>query len=231
MWLQDDLSVEEKRKAMQCSLRGEMKAVDNSTRFSFRDHHLMRSLLSASLAASGDEAMLLRGALSPALMGRAAQLGDLKWLEALRCDGFDPRQGDTDGRTPLHHAAAAGRESAATLLLRWGVPVHVRDRRGGTPLLDALWGRHWPVARLLARAGAGSDAVVAADPRRVADELVRLCADDDVAALSVWLECGASAAAPDVLGRTPLHAVRNFFSRLRKKVINNPHMLGVFERQ
>ena len=61
---------------------------------------------------------------------------------------------DSKGMTPLHHAAASGNETAATLLLGAGAQIDKTDSAGNTPLMLAVeWSRE-PVARMLLDRGA-----------------------------------------------------------------------------
>ena len=54
-------------------------------------------------------------------------------LVAIRITSFQ-----YDGRTPLHIAASEGHSLVVEAMLSEGAPVHVRDRHGNTPLIDAV---------------------------------------------------------------------------------------------
>lgn len=55
--------------------------------------------------------------------------------------GFDPRVGDKDQVTPLHHAAMAGQVSTARVLIAHGAPLDALDGMfAATPLVWAVEG-------------------------------------------------------------------------------------------
>ncbi len=89
-------------------------------------------------------------------------------LESLARDmierGADPFAGNGDGAAPLAHAVASGSTAIVQALLDRGVDPNVRDRRGRTPLFDALvlpLEQADAVIRLLIRAGASPEIVAA----------------------------------------------------------------------
>ena len=63
--------------------------------------------------------------------------------------GYDQNAADYDGRTPLHLAAAEGREQLVSYFLENGAEPNPKDRWGGTPTDDALLHGHADVAKLL----------------------------------------------------------------------------------
>ena len=130
--------------------------VDKGNKFSFRDKEFVQSLLSSCNITATEEVSMMRSSLSATLMSYAARRGDAAWLASLQRDKFDCTLADYDDRTPLHIAAAENEMEIATCLLTWGASVHARDRAGGTPLYDALKGRHWDLAKLLVVTGAAA---------------------------------------------------------------------------
>lgn len=68
----------------------------------------------------------------------AASTGNMVMLQRLLEHGVDPNVGDYDNRTPFHLAAAEGQQKAVEYLLNAGAKVNVKDRWGGTPLMDAI---------------------------------------------------------------------------------------------
>lgn len=69
----------------------------------------------------------------------ACAKGDLRKIGKLLHMGADPNIADSEGRTSLHHLAhygVSGTERCLDELLDHGANVHVRNRRGGTPLHD-----------------------------------------------------------------------------------------------
>jgi hypothetical protein len=75
------------------------------------------------------------------MMQIPAQRGDLTVLETMLACGFDPNVKDSEGITPLHRAARAGRAEAVRMLLLHGAEVNALDGFVcGTPLLWAADG-------------------------------------------------------------------------------------------
>ncbi len=79
----------------------------------------------------------------------AASKGDLGALQRHAVRGDDLGVADYDRRTPLHLAAAEGQLDVVEWLLDQGFDPNPEDRWGGTPLDDALTGKHAEVASLL----------------------------------------------------------------------------------
>ena len=75
-----------------------------------------------------------------------ASKGDDDNLLLLLNNGIDPNAKDYDSRSALHLAAAEGKDKIVELLLQFKADVNIKDRWGGTPLLDAIVGAIplWP---------------------------------------------------------------------------------------
>ena len=162
---------------------------------------------------------------SPAQVEKAAASGNLKRLERLLGDGFDPGT-LRHGMSPLHWAAWNGQVEAAQLLIAHGVDVDVDSSGGLTPLMHAVERSQDRMVRFLVEAGADVNAeakkgrmplqiaAVESGPEMVA-LLLSMGADpmraskDGVTALQAWVLNGD----PDTLtqlldaGSDPLHRV------------------------
>lgn len=67
----------------------------------------------------------------------ASYRGDLEAIKRYIIKGVDINQGDYDGRTALHLAAAEGHENCVSFLITNGANARAKDRWGATPLDDA----------------------------------------------------------------------------------------------
>ena len=97
---------------------------------------------------------------------RAVKRGDINTLKDLIRAGADVNCSDTQGWTPLFHAAGIGSSEIMRLLIASGADLDSHRDKGFTPLFLAILSRHLEAIRLLLDAGASSDA-----PAR--DSLVR----------------------------------------------------------
>ena len=81
----------------------------------------------------------VRKTLLPVLLTCAAKAGDLNSIKDLVDQGANLNEpSDYDGKTSLHLAAAEGHVNVVQYLLLHGASYFVRDRRGRTPLFDAI---------------------------------------------------------------------------------------------
>jgi len=62
-------------------------------------------------------------------------------------EGVDPNVKDSNGRTPLHHAARGGYIDIISFLLEMKADPNVKDKHGKTPLHEAASGGHADVIR------------------------------------------------------------------------------------
>lgn len=81
----------------------------------------------------------VRRALLPVLLTCAAKSGDLETIRQLISQGANLNEpSDYDGKTCLHVACAEGHINVVHCLLKRGASIYVKDRRGRTPLFDAI---------------------------------------------------------------------------------------------
>ena len=134
----------------------------------------------------------------------AAEDGDFAGVcEALK-KGADPQCSTPSLWTPLHYAAAKGREDIARVLLNAGASPEVKTDVGRRPLHWAARNGYSEVARCLLNAGADIDAASSPDdggctPLHLASALGK------VSTVRLLLECGASVLRTRSGGATPLH--------------------------
>ena len=108
---------------------------------------------------------------------------------------------DGPGWTDLHRAAARGDVAAVQKLLDQGVPVDVREQKGGTPLYEAARRGQLEVMKLLLENGANIDA-----SGRNGHSPLSLAAEyKQVEAARLLLKLGADINHRDEFGNTPLH--------------------------
>lgn len=131
----------------------------------------------------------------------AAATGDVDLCKKLVKMGVGPGQGDVDGRTALHLAAAQGQlEVAKALVHEMGVDVNAEDQWGNTPLRDATRFHRVEIIDFLKANGAklnkSSDDIA---------QLLNAASNGDAQALNSLLSAGADANATDYDGRSALH--------------------------
>jgi len=152
----------------------------------------------------------------------AASKGDQGAIHRLIVRGFDQDAGDYDKRTPLHLAAAEGRENVVQYFLENGAAVNPKDRWDGTPLDDAYRHGHKKVVKLLeAHGGVRSNSAegenrfhdvgvddAALSPDTDSDavvELIYAASEGHVYAIQRLVARGAELDGGDYDLRTPLH--------------------------
>ena len=89
---------------------------------------------------------------------RAIKRGDLREVERLIHAGANLNCSDSQGWTPLFHAAGTGRTDIIRCLLAHGAEVDSHRDKGFTPLFSAILSRHLEAIRMLLDAGASPDA-------------------------------------------------------------------------
>lgn len=127
---------------------------------------------------------------------------DLDLFKSLIEKGLNPEATDKDGRTPLLHAASAGRADLCALLLSSGASPSAGDRRRHTPLHKAALHGHQAVCDLLIQAGARNDAVsleMGHTPLHMAAQRGR------IATCVSLLAAGADPLMTDLQGHTAVH--------------------------
>lgn len=144
------------------------------------------------------------GQSAPATVHEAASTGNLAALQAflLKSPALAAAK-DSTGRTPLHAAAGAGRDTVVAFLLSAGASAEEADNTGATALHLAAASGHDEAARLLIEKGANVDA---RDSGRETP-LSKAAARGRTAVAARLLKAGASVEAANGYGRTPLSLV------------------------
>ncbi|EFX05479.1 ankyrin repeat-containing protein [Grosmannia clavigera kw1407] len=126
--------------------------------------------------------------------------------ELLLNRGADVNAANSNGRTPLSHAARNGHKTTVNLLLNRGANINAADSDGQTPLHDAVWNGNETTIKLLLDRGADINAADSDDWTPLHDAVWV----GHVATVKLLLDRGADINAADSKGRTPLHdATRN----------------------
>lgn len=198
------------------------------------DLKLLRELIKR-----GVDLNLRHGGLTPLLAAtRDSWHGRPEAVMTLLANGADPRAADSEGNTPLHHAARSTDPAVAALLLDAGAQVDALNGEGFSALGVACNSGNWRLARYLIEHGAkpepagGQPALLAAvagedDPAGVqlllrhkarADArgheqrtaLMQAAASGNAEIVGVLVDAGADRNAHDANGLTPLlEAARN----------------------
>lgn len=119
----------------------------------------------------------------------------------LLANGADSRATDSDGNTPLHHAARSSDPGVAALLRDAAAEVDALNNEGWSPLAVACQVGNWRLARFLLERGARSE------PAEGTPVLLAAAAteDDDPAGVQLLLKHKARADARDRQRRSALH--------------------------
>jgi len=184
------------------NIRGEMSFPQTSRQYSMKDSEFVQSVAKSMRVGSQMEMNSVRRALLPILLTCAAKAGDLDTIKQLIEQGANLNEpSDYDGKTSLHLASAEGHLSVVKHLLMNGASVYVRDRRGRTPLFDAIRNKKYVIVDLLIAVGARFDH----DEIEVARELCVAANENDVDRLRLWKRACVDMNCTDLDGRTALH--------------------------
>jgi ankyrin repeat protein len=132
----------------------------------------------------------------------ASATGNLAEVERLIVNRVSAQTIDYDSRTALHLAASEGRIEVAKFLISVRADVQAKDRRGNSPLDDAIRHGHRSVQAALLKAGARvgwmRNGLRACRASAAGDE-------DSVRLVRALVEMGLDPVACDSYDRTPLH--------------------------
>ena len=119
----------------------------------------------------------------------------------LLANGADPHITDTDGNTPLHHAARSSDPGVAALLRDAGANLDALNHEGISPLGSACAAGNWRLARFLLERGAHAEI----DGGQPALLSAAASDEDDAAGVQLLLRHKARVNARDAHGRSALH--------------------------
>ncbi|PNF24025.1 L-asparaginase [Cryptotermes secundus] len=192
-----DWDLNTKRELMQRNLRGELSSgQDGSTKPS-------RMLTNYGLITKEDQAEL-ESVILPACIIQNVIEGNIPELEDLKNSGADFSSENGDFRTPLHIACCEGNLEMVEYLLLNGACIHMKDRYGITPLLDAIHFDNHDIIKLLMKCGAH---LPLAHSRNVGEELCSAAAKGSLKRLQSFQFAGADLSQPDFSGNTALHII------------------------
>ena len=162
-------------------------------------HKRRRSRPNIELDLDEDQITSLERTLIPSVLCQCAKQGDTDGLlSILEHFGSYINLSDYDARTPLHISASEGNFSVVERLLLHGSMVHLRDRRGHSPLWDAVRCRHIPIVALLVKCGAHFSNEETKDVVAFAEQCAR---EADVVGLEACAIAGADMGFRDSQGR------------------------------
>ncbi len=161
------------------------------------DLRLLRGLIER-----GVDLNAAQGSMTPLLAAtRDSWHGRPEAVMTLLANGADPRIGDVDGNTPLHHAARSSDPGVAALLRDAGAEMDALNGEGVSPLGIACAAGNWRLARFLlertakAEPAGGQPVLLAAAGTE----------EDDPAGVQLLLRHKARVDARDARGRSALH--------------------------
>ena len=161
------------------------------------DLRLLRALI-----AHGIDLNAVHAGMTPLIAAtRDSWHGRPEAVMTLLTNGADPRIADSEGNTPLHHAARSSDPGVAALLRDAGTEIDLLNRDHASPLALACTAGNWRLARFLLERGAKPElpgALPALHAAAGGDE-------DDPAGVQLLLKHRAKADARDPRGRSALH--------------------------
>jgi ankyrin repeat protein len=161
------------------------------------DLRLLRALIAA-----GAHLNVAQAGMTPLLAAtRDSWHGRPEAVMTLLANGADPRASDSEGNTPLHHAARSTDPGVAALLRDAAAELDVLNAEGLTPLGVACACGNWRLARFLLERGAKAE-LAGATPALVAAAGGE---DDDPAGVQLLLKHKAKVDGRDAHGRSALH--------------------------
>ncbi|MDQ2703054.1 MAG: ankyrin repeat domain-containing protein [Pseudomonadota bacterium] len=161
------------------------------------DLRLLRALIGRGIDLNAEHA-----GMTPLLAAtRDSWHGRPEAVMTLLANGADPRARDSEGNTPLHHAARSSDPGVAALLRDAAAELEERNDDGLTPLGIACASGNWRLARFMLERGAKAQSDEGT-PALIAAASVE---EDDAAGVQLLLKHKARVDARDAAGRSALH--------------------------
>lgn len=174
---------------MQINLRGEISDASNS-----ENHDLMNSVVCALQMSTVIDEQQDVDCIYSAIINKAVVDGDTSLISSLSGKGANLSACNCDGRSPLHVAAFANNEKMIRCLLITGVDPNVQDRKGLTPLDEAIKNGNLSTTEMLVKCGSQVSNVKLGE---------RLCeAGEDLNTLKAFQMAGVDLSTQDSSGRT-----------------------------
>jgi ankyrin repeat protein len=138
------------------------------------------------------------------MMFSAVKAGDLPTVQwCLKGGLVSINSSDSNSRSLLHIAAGNGNAEITEFLLKASANVNLKDKRGNTPLNDAVLACHDDIAAMIREHAPGT--VLSLDGFQAGTKLCEAAAAGDLSQVQRLIKNGVSVNAHDYDGRTGLH--------------------------
>lgn len=191
----EELSLSDKKTAMQNNLRGELT---NGKGPELQDYDLVDAVARSLHLSTPKELEQLGAVLFPAMLNASVVAGDVQKIDMLKSYGANLSAVNYDLRTALHVACSEGNEEVVKHLLLNGAAVHIRDRYDRSPLNEAINHDRHEIIKLLLKCGSH----VTGSARALGDSLCGAAARGLIKRLESYRLAGVDLSLTDTSGRS-----------------------------